>query len=193
MYLLFKSGIVGYYPRGQIEFIDKAVSEISKSRDVIIIGARGMDLTGENSPVGNALGNSNSLNNIEIFLLEPGGKHSRLRSEHLEVEKKKYKAECVSVDNFLGLLQLQYDKPIKKYSYTVKPLFRLTVTDFSAFISFYKSGIRGRTLPCWHISRKSQTLFPQILKFCDHLKLNSKVKTYSNKKNMDKTEEVKDD
>ena len=195
LFLLFTSGIVGYYPKGQIAFIKKAVSEILKSREVIIIGARGMDLTGENSPVGNALKESTSLNNVEIFLLEPGGKNSRLRSEHLEVEKRKYEAECVSVDNFIGLLKIRDSKPIKKYSYTVKPLFRLIITDYSAFLSFYKSGIRGRDLPCWHISRKSTSLFPQIIRYLDYMKNNSEVKAYNGERKEVKTEaqKVKDD
>lgn len=171
--LLFASGIVGYFPKGQTQYIDRLVKSISTSRNVIIAGARGMDLAGENSPAGKALMKAKKKEKVEIFLLEPGGEHSRLRSEHLEVEKKKYEAECVSVDSFFKILQVQHHIPITKYSYTAKPLFRLIITDEFAFVSIYQSGIRGRDLPCWQILNTSQVLYPKVLSYCEFLRAHS--------------------
>ena len=138
-----------------------------------------MDLLGENSPVAAALTNSKSLSKIEVFLLDPSGDFSRLRSDHLEVERRKYKAECESVDNFLGVLKLQRDRPVVKYSYNQKPLFRIILTDHSIWLSTYQPGVRGKDLPCWHISRTRGTLAQQILSYCDDLRKQARMTSYT--------------
>lgn len=178
IYLLLRSGVSGYYPGGQSDYIRRAASEVKNSRQVTVIGARGMDLTGENSPIGDAIRKSKSLESIEIYLLDPEGEHSRLRSDHLDVERKKYAAECESVDSFIGVLKLHDGRPVRKYTYSAKPLLRLIMTDFSIFLSFYQPGIRGKELPCWHISRKSKVLYQQVLNYCEYLKSHSSLQEY---------------
>lgn len=178
IYLVLGSGISGYYPGGQSDYIGRAASEARQSHHVTIIGARGMDLTGENSPIGDALRNAKSLESVEIFLLEPEGEHSRLRSDHLEVERKKYAAECESVDSFIGVLKLHEGRPVKKYTYSAKPFLRVIMTDSSIFLSFYQTGIRGKELPCWHISKKSKVLYQQVLNYCEYLKSHAILQEY---------------
>lgn len=178
IYLVLRSGVSGYYPGGQSDYIGRAASEVKNSHCVTIIGARGMDLTGENSPIGDALRNSKSLESVEIFLLEPQGENSRLRSDHLDVERKKYAAECESVDKFIGVLKLHESRPVKKYTYSAKPLLRAIITDSSIFLSFYQPGIRGKELPCWHISKKSKVLCQLVLDYCEHLKSHATLQEY---------------
>lgn len=176
--LLLRSGVSGYYPGGQSDYIERAASEVRNAHKVIIIGARGMDLTGENSPIGDALRNAKSLESVEIYLLESQGAYSRLRSDHLEVERKKYAAECESVDSFIGVLKLHEGRPVQKYSYSVKPLLRVIMTDSSIFLSFYQAGIRGKELPCWHISKKSKFLRQLLLNYCEYLKSHATLQEY---------------
>ncbi len=180
-YLLYSSSIIGYFPKGQSQYLSKATFALSHSKEVIVVGARGMDLIGEYSPFSKALRKSKILSKIDIILLEPGGRHSRLRSEHLEVERKKYEAECVGVENFIGVLKVHEGMSVNKYSYTTKPLLRMLITDKFAFVSLYKPGTRGKDLPCWQISRNSTTLFPLLEKYTDNLKRDSKVVEYSTK------------
>lgn len=90
IFLLANSGILGSYPEGQSQYVRRAASEVKNSQKVTVVGARGMDLTGENSPIGNAIKESKVLNQVEIYLLAPEAEHSRLRSDHLDVERKKY-------------------------------------------------------------------------------------------------------
>lgn len=178
-FLLFQSGVNGYYPLGQSQYIQGVVSEVRQSKELLLVGARGMDLVGDNSPIGVAIADSKKLNKIEVLLLDPAGDFSRLRSDHLEVERRKYKAECESVDNFLGVLKLQADRPVVKYSYNQKPLFRIIVTDQSIWLATYQPGVRGRDLPCWHISRTHGPLAFHILSYCEYLKGNSKMTSYT--------------
>lgn len=185
-YLLFQSGVKGYYPLGQSQYIRRAAADVKRAKEVLLIGARGMDLVGENSHVGTALSDSKSLNKIEVFLLDPSGDFSRLRSEHLEVERRKYKAECESVDNFLGVLKLQRDRPVTKYSYNRKPLFRIIVTDQSIWLAPYQPGVRGKDLPCWHISRTRGTLAAHVLSYCDDLKKHATMTSYTQPASIEK-------
>ncbi len=178
IFLLTRSGVAGYYPGGQSEYIWRAASEVKKSHHVTVVGARGMDLTGENSPIGAAIRESKLLETIEMYLLAPEGEHSRLRSDHLDVERRKYAAECESVDSFIGVLKLHEGRPIQKYTYSAKPLLRMIITDFSIFLSFYQPGIRGKELPCWHISKESKALHQQVLNYCEYLKSHARLQEY---------------
>jgi hypothetical protein len=178
IFLITRSGIIGYYPGGQPQFIRRAVSEVKKSREITIVGARGMNLTGESSPIGNAIKESKTISKIMIYLLDIGSEHSRLRSDHLAIERKKYEAECISVDSFIGVLKLHTGLPITKYSYKARPLLRLIITDFSIFLSFYQTGIRGNELPCWHISKKSKVLCQQVQSYYQYLAENATVQEY---------------
>lgn len=179
VFLLIFSGVKGYYPRGQPQYIRRAASEVRNAKEVLLVGARGMDLVGESSPIGSALSDSKTLSKIEVFLLDPSGDFSRLRSDHLEVERRKYKAECDSVDNFLGVLKLQRDRPVLKYSYNQKPLFRIILTEKSIWFSAYQPGVRGRDLPCWNISRSRGILAQLILSHCEDLRKKATVTTYT--------------
>jgi hypothetical protein len=177
-YLIFRSGIKGYYHKGQADYIARAAKAVRKSKEVIVVGARGSDLTGESSPIGKALKASSENQKVEIFLLDPLCEHSRLRSDHLDVERRKYIAESEGVDGFFGVLKLHKGRPITKYSYNEKPLFRMIITDSSIFLSFYHSGVRGKDLPCWHISRTSNVLDPKIESYVAHLREISDVRNY---------------
>lgn len=55
LYLLFLSSIVGYFPNGQSQYVNKAVKALSHSKEVVVVGARGMDLIGAGSPFSEAL------------------------------------------------------------------------------------------------------------------------------------------
>lgn len=180
LFLLFVSGISGYFPYGQKQYIRSTVDDIVNSENITIIGARGKDLVGEGSPVGNALSNSNSIKKATIYLLAPESEYSRLRSEHLEVERLKYVAECHSVDNYIGVLALHNSCPITKYSYNSKPLFRIIITDRRIYLSVYQTGIRGRDLPCWVISTKSKVIPALLDMYCSFLKSVSVEQQYKN-------------
>ena len=177
-YLLTKSGIVGYFPKGQPQCQRQIVSELEGSKRAIFIGARGMDLVGESSPFSAALGKSKDAELIEVFLLAPGGKNARLRGQALEVEKKKYQAEGEAVDNFLGSLAFRNNLPIHKYSYTDKPQVRLIQTGRSIWIAFYRSGLRGRELPIVNLSLKSP-FAREVEKFIDALRATSQLRSYA--------------
>lgn len=92
------------------------------------------------------------------------------------------RGECESVDSFIGVLKLHEGRPITKYTYRAKPLLRLIVTDFSIFLSFYQSGIRGKELSCWHISKKSKVLCQQVLSYCVYLKSQATLQEYTSDK-----------
>lgn len=177
-FLIGASGIKGYYPKGQGQCLARIVDEIEKSKSLVIVGARGMDLVGERSPFAEAILRSRNLDKIEVLLLTPGGKNARLRSEYLEVERQKYVAECESVDRYLGVLSVHEGRPILKYSYSEKPQFRIIATDRSIFVSLYRSGQRGRDLPVWNLSRGS-LLANSLDRFIDTLRLGAELRTYS--------------
>ena len=179
VYLLFRSSIKGYYPDGQRDYIDRAVKEILRSKMVTIVGARGTDLTGEGTSIGSALRDAKQIQEVEIFLLKPQGEHSRLRSDHLEVERQKYTAESESVDAFFGVLKLHEGRPVRKFSYDAKPRFRMVITDFSIFVCFYQPGTRGRDLPCWHVSKKPSVLQSEISSYIEYLKGISTERNYN--------------
>ena len=185
IYLVLSSSIVGYYPKGQSQYLSKATHAIEHSKEVTIVGARGMDLIGEYSPFSQAVRSSKTISSVDVILLEPGGKHSRLRSEHLEVERKKYESECAAVENFIGVLKIHEGMNVNKYSYTTRPLLRMIITDKYAFVSFYKPGTRGKELPCWQISRRSTTIFPLLVKYTDNLKNISRLVEYPSTKEVE--------
>jgi hypothetical protein len=176
-YLLTASGLLGFYPKGQAQCQKMISAEIARSSKVVLIGARGMDLIGEQSPFSKAIETAKHLESIEVFLLSPGGKNARLRSQHLDVERNKYAAECEAVDNYLGYLSIQSHLPIAKFSYSERPLLRLIETDKSVWVAIYRSGTRGRELPIFRLSR-SGALYKEIERYTDALRVNAELRQY---------------
>jgi hypothetical protein len=168
--LLFGSGITAYYPKGQQQCINRLLNDLKKSKTVKIIGARGLDLVGERSPIGNYLEESRWQGEIEAFLINADSTHARLRVNQLAVEREKYKAECLSVDKFLGVLALRRGLQVTRYEYNADPLFRAVILDTCAYVSIYQSGVRGRLLPCFRLRSVTDPLYIALNSYCNYLR-----------------------
>lgn len=176
-FVLTRSGIRGYYPDGQRQCERSIASELRRTRAATFVGARGMDLIGEGSLFPACLAGSKTLEKVEVFLLTPGSKNSRLRSEHLEVERNKYVAEGQAVDNFVGFMRLSQGIPVAKYSYTERPQVRLIITDFSAWVGFYRPALRGRELPIYRIAGNG-VLAKEVNKYVETLRASAELRSY---------------
>lgn len=176
-YLLTRSGVLAYFPDGQRQCESAIQAEVASSRHVTIVGARGMDLVGDGSKIAAALEASKGLESVEVYLLTPGGKNSRLRSDYLEVEQQKYRAESESVDTYLGVLKMHNSVPIRKFNYSEKPVFRLILGDKRAFVSFYRTGTRGRQLPVW-VLRRDSPMFIDISRRLETLRTVAESREY---------------
>ena len=149
----FGSPVVGYYPRGQSMYTRRIVRDLKKSRTVTLIGARGRDLIGEGSPIGQELDDWHGT--VQVFLLSSSSDHARLRTGHLEVERDKYTAEVLSVQAFLNVVSLHNHLSVELVTYDVEPLARAVIFDRVAYIAPYIPHVQGRALPTFRIARGS--------------------------------------
>lgn len=174
--LAFISGITGYYPHGQKQYIRRLRKELTESKTLKIIGARGLDLVGERSPIGASL--EHWQGELDAFLINPASSHVRLRVDHLAVEREKYQTECKMVDGFLGVLALRHGVHVTKYEYDGEPIFRAIILDNSAYVSVYQSGVQGRLLPCFRLRSVRDPLYMALIRYTTHLKENSTRRSY---------------
>lgn len=164
------SGIVQYYPTGQAGYQNDLIQDAARSRKIVVCGARGRDLIGEESPLAKVLQERKPTFNMEVFLIDPDSQHIRLRMNSLNAEKSKYKSERNAVDSFLEVLNDRNGLNIIRYSYSSLPLFRAIIFDDIAYICIYEDGIRGRDLPCYKITKRCGPLWNRLEKYIDQLR-----------------------
>lgn len=168
-YVITSSGITGYYPKGQKSYISDVIRDITAANKIQIIGARGLDLVGDQSPIGKALRSLGGNKIIEVFLLGAESEHGRLRSNYLEIERRKYVAESISAQHAVLLLNtMGHDAHL--YTYDASPKIRAIIADDVAYVSSYKSGTRGRRLPAYRISSRRGAAFEVVAAYIEYLR-----------------------
>jgi hypothetical protein len=178
--LVLGSGITAYYPHGQSQYMKTLLNDLQHSKTLKVIGARGLDLIGERSPIGSSLEERHWQGELEAFLISPDSSHARLRVNHLAVEKEKYKTECKMVDSFLGVLALRHAVQVTKYEYDGEPVFRAIILDSCAYVSLYQAGVQGRLLPCFRLRSVRDPLFTALIGYTKHLRAIASHRVYSN-------------
>jgi hypothetical protein len=176
--LMIRSGITGFYPDGQEQYLHDLQRDLKKSKSLTVIGARGLDLVGESSPIGNFLKTAQDCE-VNVFLLDPDSHHARLRIGHLDVERQKYHSESASVDHYLAVLKLQQGISIRAYSYDEEPRWRAIILDSAAYVAFYRDGVQGRKLPCYRIADHSTHLYLLVKKEVTALRSRATPRTYA--------------
>jgi len=175
--LVAGADILGYYPKGQRQYIAKLLADIQNSETLIIIGARGLDLIGERSPIGTSL-TRGWKGSIEAYLISPESTHARLRGNALAIERTKYESESRSVDSFLGVLKLRDGIRVTTYHYDSEPFMRAIILDSCAYVAFYQQGVQGRALPCYRIKASGGRLIAELRAYCNFLKDHSRLRPY---------------
>lgn len=168
--LLFGSGITAYYPNGQQQYIKHLLNDLKKSKTAKVVGARGLDLIGERSPIGHSIEEWGWQGELEAFLISAESSHARLRVNNLAVEREKYRAECQSVDKFLGVLALRHAVHVTKCEYDAEPIFRAVILDNCAYVSLYQLGVQGRLLPCFRLRSVRDPLYTALISYCNYLR-----------------------
>jgi hypothetical protein len=152
----FGSSIRGYYPRGQSSYARRLIRDLGKSRSIVVVGARGRDLIGESSEIGQQLDKWNGT--MHVYLLSPSSDHARLRTGHLEVERDKYTAEAASVQAFLNVVSLHNHLSVTLTTYDADPVIRAIILDRVAYLAPYIPHVQGRRLPTYRVTRKDPTV-----------------------------------
>jgi hypothetical protein len=172
--VLTKGGIAAYYPAGQRDYIDVAVRDLHAAEQIYILGARGLDLVGDQSPIAKALREAHGRKTVGVFLLGTASEHGRLRGNALQIEREKYEAECISAQRGVMLLQ-QGEVEVTLYTYDAQPRIRAIVTETVAYVSLYKPGMRGRDLPAYKLTRGAGEAYDSVVAFIERLRLSSKM------------------
>jgi hypothetical protein len=152
----FGSAITGYYPRGESSYTRRLIRDLGKSRSMVVVGARGRDLIGESSAIGQQLDKWNGT--MHVYLLSPSSDHARLRTGHLAVERDKYTAEAASVQAFLNVVSLHNHLSVTLTTYDADPIIRAIILERVAYLAPYIPHVQGRTLPTYRVTRKDPTV-----------------------------------
>jgi hypothetical protein len=165
----FLSPIDRFYPKGQVQFAADLLDDLRKSKTIKVIGARGLDLVGERSVIGELLSEDKWNGSLEAYLLNPTSDHGRLRVNHLDVEREKYQAEVRSVQSFLGIIAARNHVSVTTYEYDAAPLFRAYVLEQTAYAALYQEGVQGRLLATYRV-KSTSPLYLGLLTYCKHLR-----------------------
>jgi len=178
--LAFLSPIDRFYPKGQGQFSVELVADLHRSRTLKVIGARGLDLIGERSVIGELLAEDRWTGALEAYLLNPTSSHGRLRVGHLDVEREKYQAEAQAVHKFLEVIATRNHVSVAAYEYDATPMFRAYILEHAAYVSLYQEGVQGRLLPAYRL-KPSNSLYLGLLAYCKHLRTTAVAHAYSRK------------
>jgi hypothetical protein len=165
--LAWRSDISGYYPGGQHQFEKRLLRDLRRSENVIVVGARGLDLIGPQSALSRALADWSG--NITVYLIDPRSHHVRLRSGALDIERQQYVSELNSVVAALRLLSLQAHSAFRIYTYDRSPQIRAIILDRFAYVSFYSPNVQGKKLSTYRVKLARFTSRHALEAYVDYL------------------------
>lgn len=191
--VIFKSGVIDFFPKGQEQYICELLKELRKSGSLTMICARGLDLIGERSKIGSSLIEWKRKNewdgNVEVYLLNSKSKHLESRVDSLEMKIEKYTNQLEGVAEFLGELSQRRKIKVSTYHYDAEPVFRAVILDHCAYVCLYKPDRQGITLQCYKIHTTGCCLYEGLRRYRDYLKKVSKRRDYNKDEKSDKRNE----
>lgn len=167
--ILRSLGIISFYNKGQKQYAAHLVRDILRSDKLTILAARGQDMIGEDSTVGETLRHWPASQQVEVFLLDDSSSHVRVRNDAISAERAKYKQESVASQLYVKALSSRFRIDISLFLYDERPWLRAVILSDRSYVSIYRDGIRGRNLPCILV-RNDSVLFWAIDGYLSHLR-----------------------
>ncbi len=174
---VFKSGIIGFYPKGQKQYINELLKDLKKSKSLIIIAFRGLDLIGQQSDIGRTIVELQKVREedkwkgkIEVYLSNPESEHIKMRVNGLKVEEDLYLGQLNNVIAFLGVLSQRYKINVSTCLYDEKPLCRAVILDRYAYVCLYDSVKQGKVTKSYKIRTTGSCLSSVIDLYLNYIK-----------------------